>query len=200
MIHYRKYFDTIFKYFPIFLAYTFFNELLGYLIYNFEDFQLIYQPAYSQSTGLIYNIYYFFFFSYFLKVYYDLLIHLKFRRLIGYLFLVFIILNVVNSYYSNPLKESLVFAFVFGCVSISVLAFIHLKEIYTTQNITLRKHNLAYWISLGIIIFHLPYSALKLFRVYYVNLYSPHLHYLLIVFMYLLFSIGFFKCSRKAFR
>ncbi|MEM6540217.1 MAG: hypothetical protein AAF634_03605, partial [Bacteroidota bacterium] len=63
VFHYRKYFDTVLRYFPLIIAYTFFNELLGNVIRYNENFA--FRTESTDSNQIIYNIYIIIFFLFF---------------------------------------------------------------------------------------------------------------------------------------
>lgn len=200
IIYYRKYFDTVLKYFPIFISYTFLSELLGYLIYRFEDFQLVYNPQFSLSRSIVYNVYYLLFFGYFIKIYQSLFEELKHKRLAQLMFWGLIVVTIINSFFKNPLIFTLVQAFLYGAISLSILIILHLNIIYKRSDFV--YFNLMFWVGLGLIAFHLPYIPIKIIKEYYNHLYASfyQIHLMLIVLMYILFCIGFIKSSRRAFR
>ena len=65
ILHYKKYYDTLMKYLPIIIAYTFFNELLGYFIRYTDDFAFL--STETKNNEIIYNLYQLIFFIFFLQ-------------------------------------------------------------------------------------------------------------------------------------
>jgi len=66
---YEKYYNTALKYFPIIIAYTFFNEELGYLVRTYDEISFFQNIKYSNFNDVIYNIYAIIFFCFFYFVY-----------------------------------------------------------------------------------------------------------------------------------
>lgn len=66
---YRKYYDTALKYFPIIIAYTLLNEILGFLIREYDDIQIIYSVNEYYQNALIFNVFDLVFYLYFYYIY-----------------------------------------------------------------------------------------------------------------------------------
>jgi hypothetical protein len=201
---YRKYFDTVLKYFPIIISYTFFSELLGSLVINYEDIQLIF--GYDNHTfynNLIYNIYHLSFFLFFFYVYRKSLLNASKKRIIKYGTYLFIIINLINLIIQNVLIESLVYAYLFGTILLIYCTLNYFKDVFKDNNLHILKYSLLFWVSLGLFVFHITYLPLKIFKEFYLyELYVPlrQFHLSVIVLMYVLFSIGFVISKRRAFR
>ena len=79
---YRKYFDTALRYFPIIIAYTLFNEVLGHMIRYSESFSLFTKEGWENVNDIIYNIYSPIFFGYFYFVYWQLNSSARYKQII----------------------------------------------------------------------------------------------------------------------
>lgn len=203
IISYKKYFDTLLRYFPIFISFTFFVELLGSLILYYDNFQLIFDYGiYDNNTFVIYNIYNLFYFLYFYYLFWNVINNGNKKKIIKYGGGLFILINLINLSFQNVLIESLVYSYLFGTILLIYCSGIYLKKIFNENNFSIIKHNLLFWISLGLFIFHIVYLPLKIFREFNYDLYEPlrELHLSMIILMYIFFSIGFITARRNAFR
>ena len=200
--HYKKYFDTALKYFPILIAYTFFNELLGWAIKHYNDYQIVFIQKFSYYNILIYHIYYYIFFIYFLSVYISVFKNEQLKKWGRIGILLFIITSIANAIYLNPLLKPQIFSFVCGSILLISSTVIHLIQLIRESDSRKPKFNLLFWTSLGLLIYHVFYLPLKILRHYdiYTYLKFQNLHIALIFLMYILFCIGFILGKRAAFR
>lgn len=199
---FKKYFDTTLKYFPIIIAYTFFTELLGSLIAYNEDFQLVFGYDKANHRYIIYNIYHLLFFVFFFYVYWKAITEKNQKIIIKYGAFFFILLNLINLVFQNPLIEALVYAYLFGVVLLIFCTIVYFKKSFSENSIGILKYSLLFWISLGLLVFHIVYLPIKIIREFYSYLYINfrQLHLVMIIVMYVLFSIGFVVSKRRAFR
>lgn len=204
VLFYKKYFDTALRYFPLLIAYTFFNELLGYFIRFKEGFAFFSNPKYLNANDIIYNIYTIIFFGYFYYVYWSLIDNEKDKKKIKVLAGLTVLAFIINSFFLNPFTINL-----YHATSICSWILVYIIALYFKDKaIRLfgngEKHNLAYWISLGLLIFYsiLPLLFIIGFNNYqlYDALYLKTVLRILIVTMYSIFCYGFVVSRRRAFR
>lgn len=201
LVTYRKYFETSLRYFPILISYTFFNELLGSVIIQNESIQLIFGYDGTNHTALIYNIYHLCFFLFFFKIYWKAASEIKQKNNIKYGIYTYAIIEVINLFLQNPLIESLIYGYLFGVLLLIYCILNYFKEVFKVFKIKTLKFSLLFWISIGLLIFHVIYFPLKIFREFNYELYEPfrNLHLISIVVMYTFFSIGFIKSRKRNF-
>lgn len=200
---YRKYFDTALRYFPIIIAYTLFNEVLGHLIRFSESFALFSEQGWENANDLIYNIYSPIFFGYFYFVYWKLNASAKLRQFIKWAAIVTLLAYFVNAIFYNPLKISLFYA---NGLASWVLLFCIILYFANRKNWSWNheKYNLVTWVSAGLAIFYfffpilffVGYLRYELWQQYHLRTVLR----ILIVIMYLLFCIGFVISRRRAFK
>lgn len=202
VFNYKKYFDTLLKYFPIIIAYTFFSELLGGLVANNENFQLVFGYDQTNHRHIIYNIYHLCFFLFFFYVFWKSISNINHKKIIKYGSFIFILLYVLNSFIQNPIINSLVYAYLFGVILLIYCTLIYFWKTLRENSFELLKYSLLFWVSLGLFIFHITYFPLKIIKEFYSSLYTTfrQFHLMMIVVMYVIFSIGFIVSKRKAFR
>ncbi|RDY60843.1 hypothetical protein [Flagellimonas nanhaiensis] len=204
VLTYRRYFDTALKYFPMFIAYTFFTELLGYFIKYHEEFQFFSDDRYSWRNIIIYNIYQVVTFLFFYWVYWRVLKSKTYKKWVKYGAVVAMFSYAVSLFFQNPFYVSLYYADVIGSLVLLMCIILYFKEKRMETNPYPQKHNLLFWVSVGTFIFYLlaPYIWLTGYLRYdiWVTYYFWKVLIVLIMIMYSLFIIGLLMGKRKAFR
>ncbi|WP_136464836.1 hypothetical protein [Flagellimonas onchidii] len=201
---YRGYYDTVLKYFPIFIIYTFFTELLGYLIKHTNEFQFFSDSRYAWHNVIIYNIYSIVSFSFFYYIYWKILVDKKHKKRVEYAVAVSLVGYVVSLFFQNPFHIGLYWADLLASIVLLYFITLYLMEKKKENSYYKMKHNLLFWVSLGLAIFHIFFPFIFIaaydFPIFY---YEYHLHdflNILIVVMYFLFIVGFLLGKRRAFR
>lgn len=203
LFRYRKYFYTPLKYLPILFAYTFFNELLGFLILNNEEFSLFANDRYSFYNMVIYNIYSIFFYLYFLYLYWCYLENTKARTFIRYSAILFLLVVFINPLFQDFMMRSQLYSYLLGgflLIICSILYLIQLRDPARTFSVS---RDLLFWLSLGLLIFYLGYLPIKIIRHssiindMEIAIIVRRIHLSLIVIMYSCFIIGFLRMRRR---
>lgn len=205
IIRYRSYFNTVLKYFPIIIAYTFFNELLGLSIKYIDDFQFVSIERYSYYNLILFNIFHFIFFLFFYYVYWNSIEHRIHKKIIKLGSYVFISVNIISLLFQDPMLVYLYYAYALGAILLIVAIIFYFKKIFFEKsNPRKHYHNLLFWVSSGLFIFYLIDPAIMVIGIkneYLYNKYNLHsLLYKLITVMYLFFITGFIISKRPAFR
>lgn len=198
LIRYRRYFDSVLKYFPIFIAYTILTEALGFLIFNFEEFQINYSEEYSYSNNAIYNIYDLIFFFYFYSVFYKGIRARKFKNPIKYGAIAYLIATAINPFFENWIVFPQTYAAAVGsAVLIMSILLYFIDSKYRLE----KNNNLLIWIGIGLLIFNLFFPLIMLTALYneefYQEFHLKQVHHILIVVMYSCFIIGFLQMNGK---
>ena len=194
MVTYRKYFDTALKLFPIYMAYTFFTELLGYFILTFEEFTFFEDSNYSWHNVAIYNLYSVLVFSYFCWVYYQVLSKNSHKKIVRWGSLGILFSFLISSVFQDPLHSGLFYSEALASWFLIAIIWLYLKERKRKGQFVFDKNNLMFWVSMGLLIFHLFFPFL-----YMTGFLKPEIwieyHFrdilkALIVFSYSFFLIG----------
>ncbi|AEM69539.1 hypothetical protein Murru_0485 [Allomuricauda ruestringensis DSM 13258] len=204
MARYHTYFDTPLKYYPIYLMYTFLTELLGYFIKYFDEFQIINIEKYSWYNVIIFNIYSVISFLFFYYIYWRMVQNKKHKKWIKIGALASISSYVISLFFQNPLYSNLYYADMIASFILLFNIWLYFKEKRSEPTLYPNKHNLMYWMSIGLVIFHLVFPFL-----FWVGYEAPKIwvdyHFrsilrILILFMYGTFLLGVLVHKRKAFR
>ena len=200
---YRKYFDTALRYFPIIIAYTLFNEVLGHMIRYSESFSLFTKEGWENVNDLIYNIYSPIFFGYFYFVYWQLNSSARYKQIIKWAAFAMFLAFIVNAIFHNPLRINMYYAN--GFASWMLLCCIILYFINRVNwSWNHEKYNLVTWVSAGLTLFYFFFPILFFIGYFKFEIWQQyHLRTvlrILIVIMYLFFCIGFIISRRRAFK
>ena len=203
LVYYRRYFDTVLKYFPILIAYTFSNELLGYLVKTYSQFSFYDDLRFSAFNEILYNIYAVVSFAFFYFVYWKLIKNKKLRKLIFIGSVLALLSYVISLFFQNPVDTNLFYATAIGSWVLVFCIILYFLDKFDNQQKLIQPYNLMFWVSLALLVF---YSALPiLFIIGYTN-YEIWENYQLktvlrifIIIMYSTLTIGFFKGTRHRF-
>jgi len=198
---YPRYYDTALKYFPILLCYTFLTEIFGLIIRD-TDIDLFVNEFYANNNMLIFNIYYIISFLFFLVIYYLYLKRPRHKKTALVLMIVFMVTALVNAFYESFLTISQVYTYVVGGIGMIICTALYFIENKTDRNTWFNPRDLLSWISLGMLVFYLVYTPIKILKQYWLMLGESHpiwsrrLHLTVLVLMYLCFIAGFIKMDR----
>ncbi len=201
---YKRFFDTQLKYFPMLVMYTFFTELLGYFIMYNDDFQFFSDGRYRLNNVIIYNLYQLVFFIFFFQVYRRTLKNNLTKKWVYYLSLLCIATYTTNAILVNPLIKQLTYAHIIGSLMLVLTIFFYLKEKKLETNSPSLKHNLMFWVSIGLLAFYITFPIIM--TLYKFKLNVGFLIYLRpalvtsIAVMYGFIIFGLLIGQRKAFR
>ncbi len=201
---YKKYYDTALKYFPIVIAYTFFNEVLGYLVRTYDEISFFQNVKYSNFNDVIYNIYAIIFFCFFYFVYRQLIHNNSYKKWILISTIISLLAYLISTIFQNPLETNLYYALAISSWLLVFCVILYFRDKVQQQEDLFQIHNLMFWVSLALLVFY------SIFPVIYVIGYTDYETWMkyelrsvlrvLIVIMYSLFIFGFIKGRRLAFR
>lgn len=201
---YPKYYNTTLRFFPIIIIYTLLNEILGFLIAEYPDiFSLSMNAFYTNYNVVLYNIFYVVYFLYFFNLFRNHIQTILYKKLIFYASIIFIVGSIANICIQDPLKESLLFTFIFGSSTLILIILTYFNQIDWHQNKLDPTKNILFWLGWGLLIFYSGYLPIKISNNFRVitnidnYLWVRRLHLTLIPVMYLCFIVGFIKMKRK---
>jgi len=202
ILYYRKYFDTKLKYFPLLIAYTIFNEFLGYFIRYTDGFAFFSEKKYLNSNDIIYNIWSIVFFGYFYFIY--MILINKYRKLIIFFSIVSLLSLLINCFFTNPFIDTLYYGISLSSLLLFTCTILYILNLKPDLKWSIQKHNLMFWVTIGLCIFYLIFPIIYIIGFSNYELWQKFklrmILKILIVLMYSLFSIGFIIGKRKAFR
>ena len=194
LVRYERYFDSVLKYFPIFIGYTILTEALGYLIANFEDFQINYSEEYPYANNAFFNIYDWVFFFYFYTIFYKAIKVRNLQTPIKYGAFVYIIATAINPFFENWIIFPQTYALAVGSAVLIMAILLY----FIDSKYRIEQNNLPLvWIGIGLLIFNLFYPIIMLIArhnpEFYQEFYLRQVHFVLIVVMYACFIMGFLQ-------
>lgn len=159
LLKYTKYFDSQLKYLPILLTYIFLTELLGLIIKLDPNKNPFITGFYSNYNYIIFYLYDFIFYGYF---YYLFWFYTKNERLKKIIFIgsfLFILISIINATFKSIVTERQLFSYTFGGLLLIISAFLYILENFKKVNF---KKSLLFWMSVGLIIFHIGYIPINI--------------------------------------
>ncbi len=202
VFYYRKYFDTVLRYFPLIIAYTFFNELLGNIIRYNENFA--FRSDRTDTNQIIYNVYIVIFFVFFYFVYRRAISNLRFKKIITWATVITVISYLINASFQNPITHDLIYANVIGSSSLLLCCILYFVDLNPSFQWKKDRYNLMIWVSFGLFIFYLLFPYLLLIGYLQFDIWEKYnlrtALRILIVVMHTLFCVGFVVSRRRAFR
>ncbi len=203
LIHFKKYVDTPLRFFPLLIAYTLFNEVLGFFILQFEAFSFFDEEKYNWHNVIIYNIYHLLFLSYIFWLYYKVLKKKRDKRIIQIGAFVTFLSYGISFFFQDPFHSNLYYADCIGCMATVMAIVLHFKEISGTNG-GINRYNLMVWVNCGLLVFNVffPFYILNgyLNVEFYLQYHLRQILWAVISIMYSLFIIGFIISKRSAFR
>jgi small-conductance mechanosensitive channel len=204
MAKYSTYFDTPLKFYPVYLMYTFLNELLGYFIKYFDEFQVVDIEQYRQYNVIIFNIYSVISFLFLYYIYWRMVQTKKHKKWIQIGATISLLSYAISLFFQSALYSNLYYADMIASFVLFLNVWLYLKEKKSDPNPYPNKHNLMYWLSLGLIIFYsifpilfwVGYEAPKI----WVNYHFRTILRILILILYGSFLVGVLVHKRRAFR
>ncbi len=197
---YHRYFDTVLKFFPIYIAYTIFTELLGYFIITYEDISFFEDPKYAWYNVIIFNIHSVLVFGYFFWVYFKIVKRKIYKKVILYFGFTVLLSYVLNCFIEDPFYSGLYQADTLASLFYIVVALMY----FSGRNWRFERHNFMFWITLGLLIFHLIFPFLNLTGFLkpkiWVEYHFRDILKLTIVASYTMYLIGLLLGRRRAFR
>ncbi len=157
LIKYQLYYDTVLRYFPILLTYTFLTEVLGLIVRDVDDIQLVYRQEYYNYNTIIFNIYDVIFFLYFFYVYYQLNDNRLTKIIIKYGGITFLLTCIGNLFLQDFFTEPQNFAIIIGSVILIYTVSTYLYKLIITKHRLPIYRNLLFWLSIGILFFYICY-------------------------------------------
>lgn len=200
LVKYRLYYDTILKHLPILFSYTLLSELLGLLVRDIEEVQLIYVEDFYNYNTIIFNIFDIIFFLYFFYIYHQIIKNHKHKKIIQYGSILFLLLCIINLMVQNFYIEPQNLAITYGAILLLFSTFAYLWQLLTEKYRIPLRNNLLFWISTGLTVFYICYPVTMNFLSFNYGFYTKyHLtiyHYAAIGVLYSCIIIGFILMKR----
>ncbi len=188
----------------MYLMYTFLTELLGYFIKFHEEFQVVNDNRYNWYNVIIYNIYSVIAFMFFYYIYSQVLQQAKHKKWVVIGAGLSLMSYIISLFFQDPFYSNLYYADLVASMVLLSIIWLYYKEKKIEFSPYPQKHNLMFWTSMGLAVFHLffpfliiiGYEAPKIWVDY--NLRG--ILWIFILFMYGSFMVGVMVHKRKAFR
>lgn len=196
---YRLYYNSLLKYLPILISYTLLTEILGLLIRDVEEIQIVYIEAYSHYNSFVYNIYEIIFFLYFYFIFWKVIKNAKYKKIIKYGTLVYLVATLINLVFINFIIFPQIYGTTVGAFVLISSISLYFKEILSNQK---NKYTLLVWVGIGLLIFNIFYLPILYAGRFDYDLYQKYhfrqIHHFIIALMYSCYIIGFLKMKSRS--
>ncbi|SHI83472.1 hypothetical protein SAMN04488508_103355 [Aquimarina spongiae] len=192
-LYYKKYKGTKLKHFILYLWYTAINEIVvGLYLKRYLEIEW---------GDLLYNLYYIISFIYFLTLFRNYLMIKKNKRVVHTFLITYIILLVINGFYQNYIYELQIIPYIAASSFLVVTIFLYFIEILNSEKVLNVRKNLLFWISIGLLLYHIGNIPFRILRNYYSDITDATVSFLLGVFLTIImnicFIIGFIWSDKK---
>lgn len=185
-----KYKHTFLKYFLILLWYTALNEFLGAYITDLDINNLI-----------IYNIYNTINFVVLLLIYKHYIQSKIFKKWIVGFIVTYLITLIISGFYENYLVVGQSIAYIVGASFLVITISYYFIEILNSDKVLNIQKSLLFWISVGLLLFHIgsiPFAVVSNYYAYIDDLkYMFYVKFVLIAILYSLYIIGFLWSNKE---
>ncbi|MBO0329165.1 MULTISPECIES: hypothetical protein [Flavobacteriaceae] len=188
----------------MFIAYTFFTDLLGYFIKFNDSFQFFSEGKYASLNIIIYNIYQLIAYAFFYWVYFKTLKRTQHKKLVKYGAFLVLVSYLTSLIFQNPLYRGLYYAELVGSWVLLGCIIFYFKEKKNENSSYHQGKNLLFWVSSGSFIFYAitPYIFLlgSIDDHVWYDYHFQKILFVLIAIMYGFYMLGLLLGERKAFR
>jgi len=164
--HYKKYKDTLLKYFLWFLCYGFMTEMLGIIV----------GVGFKKPNHIVFNIYAVIYYLFFYWLFYKFLKNKRNKIIVNFFVFSFIIMFIIDSFYfSSVFGNFQYYTLLFGSITLIITIILFFIEILNSDAILKVKNLLIFWVAVGVLLFQLGFIPVFL-ATKYIN-YSNGLTY-----------------------
>lgn len=200
-VYYYKYKNTPIKYFLPLLWYIVITEFAG--LYSAKnDVLLFYDKRGTRYNLWMYNLLYVVFYPVVLYIYYKTINNLRLKKWVLIFIFIYSIVSIINwSFIQSFLYEWSEIPHVVGSGFLAISIMFYFVELLQSNSVIIYHRKLLFWISVGLLIYHIgtiPFS-LKVTEYALQN----HIHSLFLIIwisaliMYLLFTFGFIWAKKE---
>ncbi len=191
VVFYQKYKTTRLKYILFLLLYIAINEVIGSYI----------REKITNYNALLYNIYNVIYFIYLFLLYRKYVIKLKYKKYISIFIICYLISFVFNGFRENYFIEFQSFPYILASSFIILSIIFYFIEILNSERVLNIKKNLLFWISVGLLLYHVGIIPFRIVRNYYSSATELSILFMinviLTILMNICFIIGFIWSDKK---
>lgn len=193
LIKFPLYKNTYLKFLPLILLLTLVTESLGMYI----------NKVYGPPNIVIFNIYYFFYFSLFFYLFMKIIEEVKFKNYIKIGLGIFWLFYLNDLIFTDIFTESFTTSYIAGAGILIFSITLYYISILQSSLVLVIKNDLLFWVSVGLFLFYIGYLPIKIIRSWFLKLNDFFnilliIQFSLIIVMYLCFLIGFLWMKKKS--
>ena len=170
-----------------------FTEFLGKFI----------RDVYELPNVIIYNIYYLFYFSFFLYIFLKAIEGEKFKKFIKLGIVLYWIIYAWDWFYTDFMGTGFVISYIAGAAILIFCIILYYISILQSSLVLVIRNDLLFWVSVGVFLFYIGYLPIKIIRTWFYQLNSFFevllvIQFSLIIVMYLFFLTGFLWMKKRS--
>src|SRR5690606_23817298 len=178
---------------PIVLFLTLVTEVSGIIIRDF----------YESPNAVLYNIYYFFYFSLLFYLFMKAIEEARFKKYIRLGIGIYWVFYVGDWFFTDFINSGFLVSYFAGAGILIFCIILYYISILQSSLVLVIKNDLLFWISVGLFLFYIGYIPIKIIRTWF---YKPDsffellliIQFSLIIVMYLFFLTGFIWMKKKS--
>lgn len=200
-IFYYKYKHTNIKYFLIVLWYISITEFTAW--YAAENNVLLFYDEKGTKYSLwMYNLLYLIFYPVVLYIYYKVITNIRLKKWILAFIITYLTTAIINwSFIQSFIYEWSEIPQVVGSILLAITVIFYFIELLESKNIIIYHRKLLFWISVGLLVYHVTTIPFSLKVTEYALKDNIHSLFLIIwisaAIMYLLFTFGFIWSNKE---
>lgn len=199
-VKYKYYYETRLKALPIIIGYVLLTEVLGYIISEYEEIQIVYEEGLHYYNHFIYNILDIVLFIYFFWIFQRSISADVYKNFIIYGVILFLIATLLNPFFQDFTLYPQLGSIGVGSILLITCSVLYLLQLVANQSKLSNYNLLLKWISIGIILLYPFYPAIlyigQVNEVIFFELNLRSVLGFLIVLMYSCISIGLIKLKK----
>ncbi len=193
LIKFPLYKNSYLKFLPLILLLTLVAETMGMYI----------NKVYGPPNIVIFNIYYFFYFSMFFYLFMKVIEEVKFKKYIKIGIGIFWVFYLRDLIFTDIFNESFTTSYIAGAGILIFSITLYYISILQSSLVFVIKNDLLFWISVGLFLFYIGYLPIKILRSWFYNFNSffeilQLIQFSLIIIMYLCFLMGFLWMKKRS--
>ena len=193
LIKFPLYKNSYLKFLPLILLLTLVAETMGMYI----------NKVYGPPNIVIFNIYYFFYFSMFFYLFMKVIEEVKFKKYIKIGIGIFWVFYLRDLIFTDIFNESFTTSYIAGAGILIFSITLYYISILQSSLVFVVKNDLLFWISVGLFLFYIGYLPIKILRSWFYNFNSffeilQLIQFSLIIIMYLCFLMGFLWMKKRS--
>lgn len=192
LVYYKKYKDSILKYFLYYLWIVVLVEYAAYILREWFD---------VVNNAYLFNLFFFLSFLFFSFLYHQIIQNKKRKLVVKLCVSFYVVIFIVSGFYENYITDFQSIPFIIASCLFLIFMALYLTELLNSKKVLYIRNNLFFWINLGLLIFYVGSIPFRIAIQYYANIggfpFLFAINYILIIILNMCYIIGFVWSDKK---